>query len=180
MIKKTRINEFLKVVKGMKKADKNGVFFENNTETGRVSIYNSYMILQIPRALYLLLVETDNKTMSTVKESSRDFAQKYIESTENEKRVAAKKSAFLFNAGGRICNILKSISETANDTVFTVVNSVYFEMLETINDYCVTVSDVDGQKKAVLTFDVVTDSKMIVLPVNNPTIQETARAAFDL
>lgn len=180
MIKKTRIKEYVNIVKRMsKKGDGRGLMVARDIVENKVYFCNSHVVLSVPVSVYDQMIETGEKVLE-VNQSDSALIAGAIEKAKKEDLTNARIIPFMHNIYNGVANILKSVN-SANEIAFTLVNNIYCEMLETVSNGCgeLLVAKRAPEKSPVLTNDIYGVS-FLALPIHNDDLVETVKNAFDL
>ena len=181
MIKKTRIKEYVNIVKKMNKVKQDGRVFmvARDIVENKVYFCNGHVVLSVPVSVYDQMIETGEKVLEVNQRDSAMIANA-IESAKKEDMTNARIIPFMHNIYNGVANILKSVN-SANETAFTLVNNIYCEMLETVSNGCgeLLVARRAPEKSPVLTSDIYGVS-FLALPIHNNDLTETVKMAFDL
>lgn len=178
---KKRIKQYITIIKGMNRhGDGRGLMVSRDIAENKVYFCNGHTLLSIPAAIYDQITETENNRI--FEETDRDslkYAQ-FLETANNEELTTARVLPFMFSIYNGVANIFKSVNN-AGDTVFTVVNNIYFEMLAAVSDGCgeFTVVKRAPEKSPVLVNDVYGVS-FLALPVHHSDMAKTVKQAFNL
>ena len=181
---KTRIKDYMSIIKKLEKTSAGGVLkVSKDPAEGRVYFCNGCSILSITYNTYYDLLKADaDCDLLKITEDAADPYKKFMDDFNNEETTNGRDLPFMFNIYDKTCNIIKSFT-AAGDAVFTVVNSVYFSIMKTLDKYDaapIRCAAENANKKPVSICDPYTESVFLVLPVLCPDLAQKAAAAFNI